>query len=244
MEYDDDIAAMQLTEVEKNGLQVFRNYQRKFEDFGEKQFAEHVDGKAFDLSDLKHVLHLITSEDIRFTPVIACAYADDLLKKMFNNEVPEDVPGGKSNLLGPFGPFSDLSKRLQLSFVFRILSTDLITDLNYLRTVRNKISHSWDISRFETFFENEPASKIFAIDALLEDDQKLSQNDIEKLTPIKRFRMRIVWMIARLSYEAPLFAQARRRTLDPRKALFGPNHPKRLAEISKAAKQACKKLVS
>ena len=132
--WDKDIANLDMSEEEKNGLQVFRNYKRSFNDHAEKSFTEEIDGESFDVEHLERVLALIADEDARFLPVIACAYADNLLEAMFKAEMPDDVPGGKSALFGPYGPLSSLFNRLQLAFVFNMLSPDVVRDL--IRTRR------------------------------------------------------------------------------------------------------------
>ena len=96
--WDKDIANLDMSEEEKNGLQVFRDYKPSFDDHAEKSFTEEIDGESFDVEHLERGLGLMTDEDARFLPVIACAYADDLLEAMFKAEMPDDVPGGKSAL--------------------------------------------------------------------------------------------------------------------------------------------------
>jgi hypothetical protein len=146
--WDDDIAALNLTDLEKNGLQVFRNYKRAFDAHAEKQFAAAIDAESFDTTPLEQVYTLIVNEDVRFLPVIACAYADDLLKGVFRSEVPNGIPGDASALFAPYGPFSSFFNRLQLAFVFDLISGDLIMDFDRLRKARNAISHSWNSSSF------------------------------------------------------------------------------------------------
>jgi hypothetical protein len=59
-EWDDDISTMALTDIEKNGLQAYRNYQRAFEAHAERQFAKEIDAELFSASGLERVLELIT----------------------------------------------------------------------------------------------------------------------------------------------------------------------------------------
>ena len=80
--WDDDIAALDMSDVEKNGLQVYRNYTKKFAEEREQKFAAKIDENPPDISELSEVISLMLHEDIRFIPVIACAFADEELKRM------------------------------------------------------------------------------------------------------------------------------------------------------------------
>jgi len=52
------------------------------------------DAASFDVSELRRAMSQIAREDIRFVPVIACAFADDELEKMFKQFLPDNIPGG------------------------------------------------------------------------------------------------------------------------------------------------------
>src|SRR6266849_3800413 len=110
--WDPDIAALSLSGPEKDGLQVYRNDNTSFTDAREKQFASGVDYAHPDMSDLQNVLSRLVSEDIRFVPVIACAFADKDLAEMFKRFLPDGIPGGKKAMLGRFGPVSTLFNRI------------------------------------------------------------------------------------------------------------------------------------
>src|SRR4051812_36344931 len=56
-----------------------------------------------DVSELSRAMGLLVREDIRFIPVIACAFADEDLKEMFKFFLPDDIPGGKKGMLARFG---------------------------------------------------------------------------------------------------------------------------------------------
>lgn len=123
---DRDIAAMKLSDEEKNGLQVYRNYSKAFDKYRAKEFAESLQTNEHALADLTEVLKLIANEEPRTLPVIACAFADDQLKEMFRREIPEAVPGGRGELLSGFGPLSRLSQRVQMAYAFGWLSKDVL----------------------------------------------------------------------------------------------------------------------
>lgn len=242
--WDKDIAAMDLSELERNGLQIFRNYQRAFEAHAEKKFSSEIDAAPFDEQPIKRILSLIASEDPRFLPVIVCAYVDDLLKTMFRTEVPDKVPGGASSLFGPYGPLASLFNRLQLAAVFDLISADIIQDIDRLRQVRNDLSHSWDISEFRDFFQDGAITELSAVDTLLAKHPAKPIPIAEQLDPLKIFRLRLFWIAARISYEALYYHRAKRSRLRPLSALYGPNRPQRRSTISGLACDASRSLFS
>ena len=229
--------------MEKDGLQVFRNYQRAFDAHAEKEFAREVDSEPFDTDSLVRIVALLAEEDARFLPVIACAYFDDQLKAMFKAETPKNVPGGASALFGPYGPLSDLFNRLQLAAVFNMLSPDLVRDVDRLRKARNDISHFWDISAFQNFFGKGEMAKLNPIEKMLAEETEKLPLFSKKIEPLKAFRMRLIWLTARFVYEASYYARAKRYRLRPEQALFGDNRPKRLSTITGLALRASKKLL-
>ena len=244
MDWDEDIAALDLSDVEKDGLQVYRNYTLAFEGQAEKVFAKEADAEPFDILALERVLELVAIEDARFLPVIACAYSDDLLTSMFRAELPDSVPSGKSTLFGPHGPLSTLFNRLQLAAAFDMLSPDLISDLDRVRKARNDISHSWDISAFRNFFTEPQSSKLYPVDQVIAENIEELRSSMEDADPQKLFRVRLIWIMALLTYETAYYARAKRHRLSPHKALFGPNQPKSLSKVSGIALNATKKVIS
>ena len=113
MEWDDEIAALELDEFEKNGLQVFENYKKAFEDQAEKMFSERVDNVNYSSENFEKIIHLTEFEDVRILPNLICAYIDESLGRMFLEQLPQDVPGGRKALLTGFGPLKDLSGRVE-----------------------------------------------------------------------------------------------------------------------------------
>lgn len=241
--WDDDIAALDLSDIEKNGLQVYRNDTKAFNEHAEKLFAEEVHSEPFDLGRLENLLSQIAVEDVRFLPVIVCAYTDDLLDEMYKSTVPDGVPGGKSAMFSAYGPLSTLFNRIQMAFVFDMLSHDLLNDLNRIRKIRNDMSHSWDINKFKDYFTDEGISKIFPTDMLLTNGLYAREDFPDHIEPLPAFRIKLAWLMARLTYEAPLYARAKLKRLDPNSAIYGPNHPSRLSKISRLALQTSKQVV-
>lgn len=95
--HEPDIVAMKLSDVEKNGLQVFRTYTRAFEQHRAQEFLKVVQWDPGVMMDLQSVLKLVAEEEPRSLPVLACAFVDDQLKAMFRREIPEGVPGGRAS---------------------------------------------------------------------------------------------------------------------------------------------------
>jgi hypothetical protein len=50
--WDSDIAALELSDLEKNGLQIYRNYSSAFSEHEIGLFVAEIDAKEFDLADL------------------------------------------------------------------------------------------------------------------------------------------------------------------------------------------------
>ena len=241
-EFDPDISALRLTDLEKTGLQVFRNYQTAFDEHAEKRFSEEVDAEPFDADELTSVLSLLAADDFRMVAVIACAFADELLKKMYGAALPSDVIGGRKNFLGPLGPVGTLSGRIQLAQVFGLLASEITIDLDRLRTARNKISHAWDSTGHLDLIHFGSVSEVFPIETLF-DRRPDVFGGLPALNETGKFRVRVIWLIARLAYEAPLYHRAKTLRLKPAKALYGERAPKRLAVVSGLAAKASKNVL-
>ena len=136
---DADLREMNLSYAEKSGLQIYRNYTRSFEEHNIGRFRDALNNDEHDFSALVQLTHLLVHEDIRFTPVILCGYADDALKSVFMDVLPADVPGGRSSMLSGYGPLSTLSERIRLAHAFTVLSQDLMTQLDAVRKVRARL---------------------------------------------------------------------------------------------------------
>lgn len=219
--FDADIAAMDLGYGEKAGLQIYRNYTRSFEDHAVKRFVEALDGEEFDVAPLQRLVGLVGEEDARFIPVIACAYADDTLRDVFKAALRDDVPGGKSSLLGGYGPLADLSKRIQLAHAFEVMSPDLMLELDHLRVARNAISHSWDVSSLSDFYTGGRIAQMLRVEDLVLEREELGEAFSKSFDDEKRFRVRVIWLLCRLAYEARSYQRAKAARLTPQRALYG-----------------------
>lgn len=232
--HDPDIAAMKLSDMEKNGLQVYRNYSRVFEQDRARHFSESVPANPQALADLSTILKLIAEEEPRTLSVIACAYADDQLKEMFRREIPEGVPGGRSELLSGFGPLSRLSQRVQMAYAFGWLSKDILIEVDHLRKIRNDVSHKWDMQLLETKLTQLIEQRQQKIEEYLGDGVRLPESFHESLQPIQKFRVRLVWLLGRITYETHLWVPALKENLIPSKVLYGSNPPAMLGDVSAA----------
>jgi hypothetical protein len=234
-EWDDDIACLQLSDVEKNGLQMYRNYNRSFTAAREKQFAAGVDAIPLDLAQLGDAMSLLVTEDIRFVPVIACAFADEELARMYKKFLPDDIPGGKKSLLGRFGPISNLFNRIQFAFAFDMLYSDVLLALDKLREHRNKISHTWNHGELKEFFET-PLPYTQEIEETLVHRRRRWGDDFS-FTAESSLRARTIWLLARIFYESRFYPLAKLAQVRPFSALYGERHPRALTEVSKIALQ-------
>ena len=236
--FDADIAAMELGYGEKAGLQLYRNYTRSFEDHALKRFVQTLDDEQFDIEPLQRLVGLVTREDLRFIPVIACAFADDTLRDVFKATLSDKVPGGKSSLLAGYGPLADLSKRIQLAHAFDVMSPDLMLEVDHLRVVRNAISHSWDISSLEDFYDGGRVGQMFRVEDLVLERAGLGEEFSATFDARMRFRVRVVWLLCRLAYEAKTYQRAKAARLTPQRALYGTPSTKWLGLVANVAMQA------
>lgn len=230
--HDPDIESMLLSEGEKDGLQIYRNYSRAIELDPARRFAESVQPNPQALADLSAILKLIAEEEPRTLPVIACAYADDQLKEMFRREIPDGVPGGRSELLTGFGPLSRLSQRVQMAYAFGWLSKDVLVEVDHLRKIRNDVSHKWDMKLLETKMLQFIEQRKHRIEEYLGDGVRLPETFHASLQPIQKLRVRLVWLLGRITYETCVWVPALKENLIPHTALYGKNAPALLSQVA------------
>lgn len=243
-EWDDDIAELDMSDVEKNGLQVYRNYTKAFERDQAKKFAIAVNSECHDVSRFKKVCDAIASDDERLVPVIACAFADEVLDEMYKREVPNGIPGGRDSLFSGYGPFSSLSKRIQVAYAFGWVSEDILKDMDSLRKVRNKFSHIWDHESLSGYAEQAPISNITPIETMFKGhEERLLLAGVENLTPLGRFRIRTIWLLGRLYYESLLYPRALKRRLQPYVVLYGEHQPDLLSQIAGVCSEFTRKVL-
>lgn len=229
---DSDIAAMHLSDGEKNGLQVFRNYSEAFEAHRARQLVAAVNAVESPIEELDKLLALLASEQPLSLAVVACAYADDQLKDMFKREIPDGVPGGRNELLNGFGPLSRLSQRIQVAYAFGWLSCDLLAELDQLRRLRNDISHKWDMPSLKLKLVQLIEQRQEPIEQHLGDGVRLPENFFSALQPMQKFRVRLIWLIGRIHYECRLFVPVLKERLIPANVLYSSEAPELLSRIA------------
>ena len=231
-DWDPDIAAMNLSDVEKNGLQVFRNYTTSFESHKSKKVVALLNENNFTVEELRNLLSLIVNEQPLTLAVVACAYADDQLKAMFKREIPNDVPGGRNELLNGFGPLSRLSQRIQVAFSFGWLSRDLLLEIDLLRRIRNDISHKWDLPMLQSKLHLLIEHKQEPIEQHLGDGVRFPENFYTSLEPMQKFRVRLIWLMGRIYYECQLFVPILKNRLPSSEILYSTEAPVLLSRVS------------
>lgn len=239
---DPDIAALNMSEGEKNGLQVFRNYSQAFEKHRVQVFVDASNKEDVSLAELEAVCGLIVSEEVRSIPVIACAYSDDHLKAMYQREIPSDVPGGRGSLLSGLGPLSGLSQRIQIAYAFSWMSEDLLDELNHLRKIRNDISHKWDMDLLKNKMETLIRDTQYPLEESLGDGVRLPKNFHESLGTQQKFRIRMIWLVGRLTYETRLWVPALKAKLDSHRVLYGEVKPDLLERVAAICVEKTKKI--
>lgn len=237
-DWDDDIAAMDLSDIEKNGLQVYRNYSKAFDAHREQQFSKALNAEGFETNTLSTFLKRLVHEEVRLLPVIACAYADDILLAMFKTAISKKAVGGVSGLYDGYGPLSNLANRTRLASAFDLVSQDLLHDLDRIRKVRNLIAHEWDVGKIFDFVHREPLKSLSQMDDVLGERPGLLPPHYENYPVEIKFRIRLVWILSRLTYEAAFYYRARKAQLEAGSALYGANQPKALSEIAGLAVEA------
>ncbi|QIO43082.1 hypothetical protein HA464_03180 [Rhizobium leguminosarum bv. trifolii] len=218
--FDPDIAAMGLSYGEKAGLQIYRNYTRSFEKRAIELFVAALNELPFDTVELERFSSLLVTEEPRFLPIITCAFADDLLVVAFKHALPDFVPGGKKELFGGYGPLSSFSQRIKLAVAFNVVSPDLALELDKVRSVRNKLSHSWDVSDFNVLLKDGKLATIEPVESYMAEREQFKDR-VAQLDELGRLRLRLVWIVCRLAYEAHAYHRCKEANLDPSKVLYG-----------------------
>lgn len=245
MQLDSDIEALDLTDIEKNGLQVYRNYERSFHQHRTDSFRKAIDDQTFvDISRLEKVLDSIAMDETRLIPVICCAFIDDIMDEMFKREIPQGVPGGRDSLFSGYGPLSSLSRRVQIAYSFGWLSPDVLIDIDAVRKIRNKLSHAWDHELLSDYFSKPPISTMTAIEKHFgPHEERLSFKGADELDAQGRFRVRLTWVVGRAFYESLIFVPALKEGLNINQALYSETPPKLLSKVSGACSEGTRKIL-
>lgn len=241
--FDPDIDAMLLGWGEKAGLQIYRNYTRSFENHAIGKFREALNRERFDVQELEKLVDLIVREDLRFIPIILCAFADDILEDALKAAIPDGVPGGNAKLFSGYGPLSDLSKRIKMAFAFDVLSADLMADLDRVRETRNKISHSWNSGTLGDFYVGGRVADLFPIEVHLAERVAKEPELGTSLNAGAAFRVRVIWLAGRLRYEASFYGLAKKARLSPTRALYEDGGTQWLTRVAGICMEATKSVI-
>jgi len=230
--WDADIAEMPLSAEEKNGMQFFRNFSTAIESRRVEKLVEHLNSTEPSTEEFSKVVALFAHEQPLSLTVVACAYVDELLKQMFKREIPASVPGGRNELLNGFGPLSRLSQRIQVAYAFGWMSTDILSELDLLRRIRNEISHKWDLEQLQVKLRELAESKQHPLEEHLADGKHFTQGFHEQLSVLGKFRVRLVWLMGRAFYESHYFVPAVKLRLDPSAVLYSDSSPALLGRMA------------
>ena len=241
--WDPDIAALDLTPAEKNGLQVYRNYSTAFQRHRAERFVQQLDAQTYDVGVLSRVLGHIAVEEGRAVPVIACAFADEVMLAMLRREVPNGVPGGKAALFSGFGALGRLSSRLQVCYAFGWLDQHLLEELDGLRKIRNDISHKWDVAALKDRIEQFVQAGAHPVEEAFDDSGRVPEAFYKLLDPIGRLRLRVIWILGRVFYECLTWVPVLKEGLPPHATLYLKNRPKLLTQIADECMKASRCVV-
>lgn len=231
MNYDNDINELKLSDFEKNGLQVYRNYKTSFHRYEIKLFIEECDRGIYEnLKDFEQVLSLIIKEDIKYLPIILCSFADECLEKLLKRIIPEGVPGGSKSILDGFGSVSSFSNRIQIAYIFDLLSKDILLELNSFRKIRNDFAHQWNLEESKKKLKTIINSRSIKIEELLIENGKIS----EDLEEDEQWKCHLIFFVGRIYYESELYYNCMKKGLNPSTVLYsGEQTPKLFKEVTK-----------
>jgi len=230
--WDADIEAMDLSAEEKNGMQFYRNFSTAIESRRTEELIARLNESAPPLDELEKVTTLMVREQPLSLSVVACAYADDLLKQMYKREIPASVPGGRNELLNGFGPLSRLAQRLQVAYAFGWMAPDILIELDLLRRIRNDISHKWDMDQLQLRLQALAEEEQHPLEKHLGDGTHFPKGFHESLSVLAKFRVRLVWLLGRAFYESHYFVPAVKLRLDPQSVLYSGTPPTLLGKMA------------
>ena len=229
-----------LSDFQKDRVQNFVDFQLKADELSRDRFKKEIDSLPFTTSELEKVTNFLAVEDLRLIPLVACAFLDDTLTEMFKNYIPTSVPGGKKNILRYNGPIGNLSSRINIAYIFKMADLELLKDIDRLRTMRNRFAHNWSADLLDEFFSGRTTIDFTPIESFMAERKELYALSAN-LSLEEVFRFRVIWIVVRAAYEAPLIwiAREKRSITDPFEALYGKKHPRRLGIMANIALTSC-----
>ena len=90
-------------------------------------------------------------ESDRAVVILAAAYLDQILQDLLTTVLLIESETQRKTLFeGPAAPFATFSSRIAVSYALRLISKDERTDLDAVRSVRNKFAHRFSDVSFES----------------------------------------------------------------------------------------------
>jgi hypothetical protein len=116
-----------------------------------------------------------------------------------------------------------------------------MVELDRIRSARNAISHSWNVDTLSDFFTEGRRADMHRMEELLTERKELKEEFSGGFEPLAAFRIRLVWIVGRLVYEAAAYNRAKKVRVRPTRTLYGKPTPKWLGDISKICLAATRK---
>lgn len=126
----------------------------------------HTTFNPFDFPEIKELFSdlwcSIFDESGRGAILIATAHVDNHLTKLIEAMLPSDISKNHKERLFKYpGHLSSFASKIELAYVFRLISKNLYDSLNILRKIRNDAAHSH--SKFELHELNEQLKMVYEL---------------------------------------------------------------------------------
>ena len=100
-----------------------------------------------DSSTLRQAAFLFEKQTDRGTALVAAAWIDDALEASLRAFFRQDKEAA-DKILQPDGPLGSFSSRIKLAYLLGILTPDMLSDLEIIRSIRNDFAHLRENLRF------------------------------------------------------------------------------------------------
>lgn len=214
--WDLDIAAMNLTYVEKNGLQIYRNYQNSFQLFKIGEFRKSMEVSDDNVQNLETILDLLASDDLRICVIALCAFAEEMLSEAIQSASEHLSAKERKQIFSPLGPLSSLSSKILLCKLFSVLSDQILDNVEKLRLTRNKIAHGYGGGLLEIEINEIVQGAVF-------DAKNIIEKFINEVGERHSARLLMMLVACRLMYEKLFWYKCKMAAIDSAEVLY--NHP-------------------
>lgn len=123
----------------------------------------------------------IFNESERGAIIIATSHVEDHLTKYIESVLPEHTAKYKKRLFQYPGPLSSFSAKIELSYAFGLINSNIFNRLNNLRKIRNEASHS--SSGFSLNELKDQIKEVYNIDPFV--PEHIRKQSIELMMKIK-----------------------------------------------------------